>query len=124
MRRPGGAIAGITSRETNKMKKIAIALVLLSAVAVGCKKDGEGGGGGTAAAAGGGGEIGVKECDDYITKYSACIGKMAPEAKTAMEGAFTQTKAAWKQAAGTPEGKASLATSCKAAMDAIKATCP
>jgi hypothetical protein len=103
------------------MKKIVVVLALMSAVTVGCKKDGEGGGGGGAAA---GGDIGVKECDDYIAKYSACIAKMAPEAKTAMEGAFKQTKDAWKQAAATPEGKTGLANACKAASDAIKATCP
>ena len=27
-------------------------------------------------------EIGVKECDEYVVKYEACLGKMAPEAKT------------------------------------------
>ncbi len=107
------------------MKKIAIVVALMSAVAVvGCKKDGEGGGGGGGGAAAAGGDIGVKECDDYIAKYSACLSKMAPEAKTAMEGAFKQTKDAWKQAAATPEGKAGLANACKAAADAIKATCP
>lgn len=114
------------------MKKIAIALALMSSViVVGCKKDGAAApaGGGTAApvaaaAAGGGGDIGVKECDEYITKYSACLGKMPAETKTAMEGAFTQMKTAWKQAAATPAGKDGLVAGCKAAMDAIKATCP
>jgi hypothetical protein len=96
-----------------------------SVVTVGCKKDGEGGGAAAATAGGGGGgEIGVKECDEYITKYSACLGKMPAESKAAMEGAFTQMKTAWKQAAATPAGKEGLVAGCKAATDAIKATCP
>jgi len=99
------------------MSKIAIAL-LLGLAAMGCKKDGEG------AAAGGGETIGVAECDEYVTKYEACIGKMPEAARAAAGDAFKQQRAAFKQAASTPEGKTAIASSCKQAMEAIKATCP
>jgi hypothetical protein len=62
--------------------------------------------------------FGVAECDDYIKKYEACIDKLAPAAKDAARQAIDQSRAAWKQAAATEQGKAALATTCKAASDA------
>jgi hypothetical protein len=71
-----------------------------------------------AAAAVADGEFGVKECDDYFRKYLACIDSKVPEAARAMvRQSLDQSKAQWKQAAATPQGKASLATSCKTATD-------
>jgi hypothetical protein len=74
-----------------------------------------------AAPAAGAAEFGVPECDEYLSKYLACIDSKVPEAGRAMaRQALDQTKAQWKQAASTPAGKAGLATGCKAAMDAAK----
>lgn len=96
-------------------KKSLVCVLVLGAIAAvaACKKD-------EPAAPG----IGVAECDAYITKYEACIGKMGAAAKTAAEPGFKAQRDAFKQAAATPEGKAALSTQCKAAMDAIKTTCP
>ena len=67
------------------------------------------------------GDFGVKECDDYIRKYLACVDSKVPEAARAMvRQSLDQAKAQWKQAAATPQGKASLATGCKAATDAAR----
>ena len=63
-------------------------------------------------------EFGVPECDTYIKKYSACIDKLAPAAQGASRQALDQSRAAWKQAAATEQGKAALGASCKAASDA------
>jgi hypothetical protein len=68
-----------------------------------------------------GDKIGVPECDDYIAKYEACINAKVPESmratvKSSMETARKQ----WKDLAATPQGKAGLATACKAATDAAK----
>ena len=63
-------------------------------------------------------EFGVAECDDYIKKYVACIDKLAPAAQGAARQALDQSRAAWKQAATTEQGKATLAAACKAASDA------
>lgn len=115
------------------MKNFAMLMVVGCIVALaGCKSESSGGGsGGTekkteavAAPAAGGGDIGVKECDDYIAKYTKCLDKMPAESKAAMDTAFKQSKDAWKQAAATEAGKAGLATACKAAADAIASTCP
>ena len=62
--------------------------------------------------------FGVAECDDYIKKYSACIDKLAPSAQAANRDALERSRAAWKQAASTEQGRAALAASCKASSDA------
>ena len=62
-------------------------------------------------------EFGVAECDAYMKKYLACVDRLAPAAQTAARQALEQSSAAWKQAAGTEQGKAMLATTCKAASD-------
>lgn len=69
------------------------------------------------------GDIGVPECDDYMKKMSACLSQMDPAVKAASETGFKQTTDAWRAAATTPEGKAGLAMGCKAALDAIPASC-
>lgn len=67
------------------------------------------------------GDFGVKECDDYMRKYLACIDSKVPEAARAMvRQSLEQTKAQWKQAASTPQGKAGLATACQSAMDTAR----
>jgi hypothetical protein len=67
------------------------------------------------------GEFGVAECDNYVKKYVGCVESKVPEAARAqMKQAFEQTKAAWKQAAATPAGKAALAQGCTQAEAASK----
>jgi hypothetical protein len=59
------------------------------------------------------GDFGVPECDSYMKKYVACLDAKVPEAMRApLKQAFDQQKAAWKQAASTPEGRAGLAMGC------------
>lgn len=68
-------------------------------------------------------EFGVKECDEYLAKYSACVSAKAPEAsRAALAQALEQSKASWKAAASTPEGRQSLVTVCTQAMTAAKAS--
>lgn len=65
--------------------------------------------------------VGVPECDDYISKYEKCVATKVPEmARAPMQDAFARTRADWKAAAATPEGKQGLAIACKAAADAAK----
>ncbi len=65
-------------------------------------------------------DFGVAECDDYFKKYLACVDKLAPAAQTQARQALEQSRAAWKQAASTEQGKAALASTCKAASDAAE----
>jgi hypothetical protein len=68
-----------------------------------------------------GGEIGIPECDNYMTKYRACIESKVPDAaKAAMRQGFDQATSAWKQAAATPAAREGLAQACKQATDVAK----
>jgi hypothetical protein len=72
-------------------------------------------------AAAGGAEFGVPECDEYLNKYTACIDSKVPDAARAMvRQQLDASKASWKQAASTPEGRAALASTCKQALEATK----
>lgn len=59
-----------------------------------------------------------KECQDYLDKMNACIGKQSGAAADAMKSSMDQTKAAW---AGMSADKAALGAACKAASDAFAA---
>ncbi|MBX7186839.1 MAG: hypothetical protein K1Y01_16980 [Vicinamibacteria bacterium] len=66
-------------------------------------------------------EFGVAECDDYLAKYVACVDSKVPEAaRAALRQSLDQTKAQWKQAASTPEGKNGLAMACKQMTETAK----
>ena len=92
------------------MKNVIVGLLLTCALFVaGCpKKD-----------APAGGVIGVAECDEYITKYTACIAKMPAAAKPTAEAGFKAQVDAWKTMAGTADGKTTLKTMCKPTLDAL-----
>jgi len=67
------------------------------------------------------GDFGVPECDSYMKKYLACIDSKVPDmARAPLKQAFEQQKAAWKQAASTPQGRAALATACSQAETTAK----
>ena len=67
-----------------------------------------------------GDKVGVPECDEYLTKMEACLAKLPAVAKDTYEKSFEQTRTAWRNAASTPQGKASLAQACKAMTDQMK----
>ena len=65
--------------------------------------------------------VGIPECDDYLTKYQACVESKVPDAaRGALKQSIDQTRAAWRTAAGNPGGKEGLAAACKQARDASK----
>lgn len=68
------------------------------------------------------GATGVASCDEYLSKVEKCLNNPnVPQAtKDIYKQSLEQNRAAWKQAASTPQGKANLETSCKAAIDAAK----
>jgi hypothetical protein len=67
--------------------------------------------------------IGVASCDEYLTRVDKCVNSpnMPEAAKAAYRSSLDQNRAAWRQAAATPQGKAGLEASCKAALDSAKA---
>ena len=59
------------------------------------------------------GDFGVAECDNYMKKYMACLDSKVPQAqRDMMRLQLEQTKVAWRRAASTLQGKASLASAC------------
>ncbi len=79
-------------------------------------------GGAEAAAGGDNPEIGVKICDEYITKYGKCIDEHAPEnMKTQMKDALAKSAERFKKQSEGPE-KDSLDQACTAALEAVKKT--
>ena len=67
--------------------------------------------------------VGVAECDEYIKKYEACLTKIAkdaPQAQPGLKTAFEQQRNAFKQSAANPQAKATLASTCKQAIESAK----
>lgn len=65
-----------------------------------------------------GDKIGVAECDDFLTKYEACVSSKVPEAARAQyKSAVEQWRASWKKLAENPATKGTLATACKSAAE-------
>lgn len=65
---------------------------------------------------------GVAECDAYFKAAEACVRKN-PTMKDAMEPTMQEHHETWKKYATTAQGKQSLKTTCKAATDALAASC-
>ena len=65
-----------------------------------------------------GDKIGVPECDDFITKYEACVSGKVPEmARAQYQSAVKQWKDSWKKLAENPQTKGTLAAACKQASE-------
>jgi hypothetical protein len=66
---------------------------------------------------------GIATCDDFLTKYDACIVSKVPEAQRAMyKTQIDQTRKAWVDMAKNPSAKAAMESSCKQTLDATKAS--
>ena len=65
--------------------------------------------------------LGVAECDDYLSKYEACVTAKAPEgARGALVKSLNQTRNAWRGALSTPANKEALAKACRQARDTAR----
>jgi hypothetical protein len=68
-------------------------------------------------------KIGVAECDDFITKYEACINSKVPAGQQATyKPAIEQWRSSWKKLADNPQTKGTLASVCKSSLDQAKAS--
>jgi hypothetical protein len=65
--------------------------------------------------------IGIPACDDFLTKYDACISAKVPaEQQAQTKAALDGMRAQWKAAAANPQSKTALETGCKQMADAVK----
>jgi hypothetical protein len=66
-------------------------------------------------------KVGIKECDEFLVKYTACVDTKFPEAsRKAARDSLKEVAEAWKQAATTPEGRQALANACGQMIEATK----
>ena len=66
---------------------------------------------------------GVAACDEFLTKYDACVGSKIPEAQRAtFKTQIDQTRKAWIYMAKNPSAKTTMEATCKQTMDATKAS--
>lgn len=74
-------------------------------------------------AANAGDKIGIPECDEYLTKYEACVsGKVPDAARAQYKSSLEQTRKSWREMAANPQTKAGLAKACQMASDQAKQT--
>ena len=65
-----------------------------------------------------GDNIGVPECDDFITKYDACVSNKVPEMVRAQyKDAIARWRTEWRRMANDPNTRGQLATACKQAAE-------
>ena len=75
----------------------------------------------TAASTSSSGEkVGVAECDEFIAKYEACVGKVPAAAQATFKASLDQWRSSWKKLADNPQTKATLAAACKSSMEQAK----
>jgi hypothetical protein len=66
---------------------------------------------------------GIAACDEFLTKYDACVSSKVPEAQRAMyKTQIDQTRKTWADLAKNASTKATMETTCKQTMDATKAS--
>jgi hypothetical protein len=66
---------------------------------------------------------GIAACDEFLTKYDACVGSKIPEAQRAtFKTQIDQTRKAWIDMAKNPSVKTTMEATCKQTMDATKAS--
>src|SRR5262245_27689385 len=59
-------------------------------------------------------KIGVAECDEFITKYDACVNDKVTEAARAQyRQSIEQWRNSWRTLAANPQTRATLADACK-----------
>ena len=65
-----------------------------------------------------GDNIGVPECDDFITKYDACVSNKVPEMVRAQyKDAIARWRSEWRRMANDPATRGQLASACKQAAE-------
>lgn len=68
-------------------------------------------------------EIGVPECDDYLSKYRRCIADKVPaDRKQSFEDGLARTRASWKTLADNPGARPGLPQACSLARQTAQTT--
>ena len=63
--------------------------------------------------------VGIAECDNFITAYETCVASKVPEAARAnLRASVTTWRSEWKKLADNPQTRGTLAAACKTQRDA------
>ena len=67
-------------------------------------------------------KVGVAACDDFLTKYEACITAKVPAAQqSTLKTQFEQTRNTWAEMAKNASSKPALESACKQTGEQMKA---
>lgn len=67
--------------------------------------------------------VGIAACDDFLTKYEACVTTKIPAAQQpAFKTQLEQVRKSWSDAAKNPSVRPTLESSCKQTGDQLKAS--
>jgi hypothetical protein len=68
-------------------------------------------------------EVGIPVCDEFLTKYEACVtGKIPAAQQPAFKAQLEQLRASWSSIAQNPSTRPTLETACKQTADQMKAS--
>jgi hypothetical protein len=71
----------------------------------------------------GGDQVGIAECDNFITAYETCVASKVPEAARAnLRASVTTWRSEWKKLADNPQTRGTLAAACQRQRDATIAS--
>jgi hypothetical protein len=66
--------------------------------------------------------VGVPACDEFLTKYEACLAGKVPSAQqSTFKGQIEQMRTSWTELAKNPQIKPTLESACKTSADQMKA---
>jgi hypothetical protein len=105
------------------MRRI-VTLVLAVACLVACHRSaGEAADGAPGALGGNPDDVGIAECDDYVTKVERCVtGHVPAEKKARLDDHLARTRATWKALASNPGARPGLPQACKLALQSAQTT--
>jgi hypothetical protein len=72
----------------------------------------------------GGGGIGVKPCDDYISKLESCGAKVGGKDGDQMKSMAKMMRTAWAKDAKNPDAKKYLAETCESSLEDLAKQLP
>jgi hypothetical protein len=64
--------------------------------------------------------LGVLVCDEFLSKYEACIVKMPPQQQPAFKSSLDQMRTGWSGLAANPQAKPALEGVCRQMNDNMK----
>lgn len=66
--------------------------------------------------------VGIPACDEFLTKYEACLADKVPSAQQSMfKGQIEKMRTNWTALAKNPQTKPTLESACKTSADQMKA---